>query len=239
MDKDKIQKDCTGEFTRRRFLKMSGAAAVGVTVSGLLPGLIWVDRAVAAIPASGGYLLVDTKKCQGCASCMLACSLVHEGVENLSLARIQVIQDSFQKWPHDVTIEQCRQCVEPYCVEACEAGALRADPRYGNIRMINPDKCTGCGDCVEACPYTPSRPIVGPDKRYANQEKARKCDLCAGAAFHWDAKGGGPEGKQACVEVCPVNAIKFTAEIPLQEGDSGYNVNLRDWKWAALGYPMD
>ena len=28
-------------------------------------------------------------------------------------------------------------------------------------------------------------------------------------------------------------------EIPIQEGDAGYKVNLRDWKWAALGYPMD
>ena len=30
------------------------------------------------IPASDGYFLVDVKKCQGFASCMLACSLVHE-----------------------------------------------------------------------------------------------------------------------------------------------------------------
>lgn len=239
MEKDKIQKDNHGEFSRRHFLKISGAAAIGVGVSGVLPGIIWIDEATAAIPAAEGYLLVDTKKCQGCMSCMLACSLVHEGVENLSLSRIQVIQDSFRKWPHDVTIEQCRQCVEAYCVEACPADALKANPKYGNIRMIDIDKCTGCGECFEACPYTPSRSIIGPDERYLNKQKARKCDLCAGAVFHWDAKGGGPKGKQACVEVCPVNAISFTTQIPIQKGDTGYKVNLRDWKWAALGYPMD
>ena len=239
MEKDKIRENNNGEITRRDFLKLSGAAAIGVSISGVLPGLIWIDEATAAIPASEGYLLVDTKKCQGCMSCMLACSLVHEGVENLSLARIQVIQNSFEKWPHDVTIEQCRQCVKPYCVEACPEDALKANPKYGNIRMIDIDKCIGCGECIEACPYTPSRPIIGPDQRYQNREKARICDLCANATYHWDEKGGGPKGKQACVEVCPVNAIKFTAQIPLQQGDAGYKVNLRDWKWAALGYPMD
>jgi protein NrfC len=239
MKKNKTQQDSNGDITRRHFLKISGAAAIGLGVSGAFPGLIWIDEATAAIPAAEGYLLVDTKKCQGCMSCMLACSLVHEGVENLSLSRIQVIQDPFEKWPHDVTIEQCRQCVEPYCVEACPTDALKANPKYGYVRMVDKDRCIGCGECLEACPYTPSRPIVGPDERYHNMVKARKCDLCANAPYHWDEKGGGPKGKQACVEVCPVKAIKFTVKIPPQEGDAGYKVNLRDWKWAALGYPMD
>ncbi len=57
---------------------------------------------MAAIPASEGYLLVETKKCQSCTSCMLACSLVHEGVENLSRARIQIIQDSLEFYPDDI-----------------------------------------------------------------------------------------------------------------------------------------
>jgi len=174
MEKDKIQKENNGEYTRRHFLKITGAAAMGLGVSGVLQGLIWIDEAIAAIPAAEGYLLVDTKKCQGCMSCMLACSLVHEGVENLSLSRIQVIQDSFQKWPHDVTIEQCRQCVEAYCVKACPVGALKANPRYGNIRMVDDDKCTGCGKCFEACPYTPSRLIIGPDERYLNNKKSKE-----------------------------------------------------------------
>ena len=37
------------------------------------------------IPESKGYLLVDSKKCTGCASCMFACSLAHEGKLNLNL----------------------------------------------------------------------------------------------------------------------------------------------------------
>jgi len=72
-----------------------------------------------------------------------------------------------------------------------------------------------------------------------NPDKKRdlKCDLCSGAPF-WIQKGG-PDGKQACVEVCPLGAIKFTKEIPIQKGDSGYKVNLRGAGWKKLGYPTD
>ncbi len=219
------------EVSRRRFLKTSAG--------GTLASLVWVDDAVAAIPVSKGYLLVDVKKCQGCVSCMLACSLVHEGKESLSLARIQVIQNSFDKWPDDVTIEQCRQCVRPKCVEDCPTGALTADTKHGDVRRIDRRKCIGCLTCIDRCPFTPSRPVVVPDEKKEAGVRAEKCDLCAGAAYHWDQRGGGPDGKQACVEVCPVGAIKFTKEIPEQKGDAGYKVNLRGYSWRILGLPTD
>jgi len=192
---------------------------------------------VEGIPPADGYLLVDIEKCQGCISCMLACSLIHEGVESPSLSRIQIIQDSFASFPADLTIEQCRQCVDPPCVAICPTGALSADARYGNVRMVDKEKCIGCGLCYEACPFTPSRAFLAADKAYGDEAKSRKCDLCANAPYHWDEAGGGPDGKQACVAVCPVGAIKFVREIPIQEGDSGYKVNLRDDVWESLGFP--
>lgn len=189
------------------------------------------------IPPADGYLLVDIKKCQGCLSCMLACSLIHEGVESPSLSRIQIMQNSFASFPDDLTIEQCRQCIDPACVKVCPSGALKADARYGNVRMVNKEDCIGCGLCYAACPYAPSRAFLAADKAYDAEAKSRKCDLCANAPYHWDEAGGGPDGKQACVAVCPVGAIAFTKEIPTQEGDGGYKVNLRDAAWARLGYP--
>jgi protein NrfC len=227
--------------SRRRFLLGSRNVVLGTVVGSSLSGMFWLDDAVAAIPASEGYLLVDTKKCQGCASCMLACSLVHEGVESLSLARIQVLQNPFEKWPQDVSIEQCRQCVEPKCVEVCPKKAITVDAAHGNVRQVDEKKCIGCGMCVQACPFTPSRPVVAPDSKFEGKKKARKCDLCARAAYHWDDAGGGPRGKQACVEFCPLGAIRFTADVPVQEGDAGYDVNLRlrDVRWQNGGFPID
>ena len=122
----KKQRKGNVQISRRDFLKFTGTVAIG---AGVLPKLIWLDDAIAVIPASEGYLLVDTKKCQGCLSCMLACSLVHEGTENLSLARIQILQNSFAKFPDDLTMAQCRQCVEPPCVDACPEKALYVDKK--------------------------------------------------------------------------------------------------------------
>jgi protein NrfC len=229
-------------ISRRDFLRYTGTVVfvmgTGVYVhsendSGKLKK---VDNKRFGIPPSQGYLLVDIQKCQGCTSCMLACTLVHEGVENPSLSRIQIIQNSFASFPDDLTIEHCRQCVDPACVEACPAEAIQPNPEYGNVRMVEGEKCIGCGACIEACPFTPSRPVIVSDENYQGAMKVRKCDLCANTPYHWDEAGGGPEGKQACVEVCPVGAIQFTREIPRQEGDEGYKVNLRDVHWQILGY---
>lgn len=214
-------------FSRREFLKASGILVIGVGFGGC--------TSLNSVPASKGYLLVDTKKCQGCLTCMLACSLVHEGFESLSLARIQVVQNPFQNFPGDINIAQCRQCVEPACVAVCPVKpvkALHVDRWHGNVRTVNTKKCIGCKKCVVACPFPPGRPIWNFQEGYA-----QKCDLCASSGF-WDERGG-PGGKQACVTVCPMKAIQFTAQIPVQTGTEGYNVNLRDESWGLLGYTTE
>ena len=238
-------KNSNEKISRRNFLKYTGTiifvagAGCYVPANKSYGNLIKPAESRNEFPPSQGYLLVDIKKCQGCTSCMLACTLVHEGLENPSLSRIQIIQNPFKSFPDDVTIEQCRQCVDPACVKACPEDALRVNAEFGNVRMIDRTKCIGCGDCVEACPYTPSRPVVVSDENFNEDPKGRKCDLCANTPYHWDAAGGGPAGKQACVEVCPGGAIKFTKEIPVQKGDNGYKVNLRTKNWWKLGYPSD
>jgi len=232
--------------TRRHFLVTAGTAVLGMGAvgflesGGVLARVVKLEDGRMVIPVSEGYLLVDSKKCQGCTSCMMACSMVHEGKVNYSLARIQVLQNAFEEWPDDITIEQCRQCVDPACVKACPEGAMKADTRFGNVRrVLDLEKCIGCGLCVENCPFTPRRPVVAPYPEYKDDLKACKCDLCANASYHWDTRGGGPRGVQACVEICPVKAIQFTSSVPVQEGESGYQVNLRDEYWSRLGFPTD
>ncbi len=224
------------KLSRRTFLKCTGTIVFAMGSSCYQLSGCDLKESGLDVPASDGYLVVDVRKCQGCISCMLACSLVHEGAQSPSLSRIQIMQDSFEKFPEDLTIEQCRQCEKPACVAACPEDALTANAEFGHVRMVDKEKCTGCGNCFGACPYTPTRLSVMADETFSQELKSRKCDLCANAPYHWDEKGGGPDGKQACVEVCPVGAIAFTKELPAQDGNSGYKVNLRDKNWTRLGY---
>jgi protein NrfC len=122
----------------------------------------------------------------------------------------------------------CRQCVTPLCVQSCNAGAAFVDTANGNVRRIDSEKCTGCKACLAACPQQPRRAVWNHITR-----KAMKCDLCIDTPY-WNEKGG-PGGKQACVEGCPMKALKFVAETPNQTETEGYDVNLRNDHWLNLG----
>ena len=209
-------------ISRRNFVKLSGLTLVSVCVAGCdLSGRL-----------RRGYLLVDMKKCQGCMSCMLACSFVHHGVENPSLSRIQILQDPQGSFPGDLVIAQCRQCVDPACVASCPVGALTSDPESHFVLTVDEDACIGCKSCIAACPYTPGRTIWNFVAGHS-----QKCDLCENTPY-WHEQGG-LRGKKACVEICPLAAIVFTTQTPVQDGDGGYSVNLRGDEWARLGYPTD
>ena len=179
------------------------------------------------VALSKGYLLVDPKKCAGCCSCMLACSLVHEGKSDLSLARIQILDDAFGSFPTDIDIAMCLQCPYPECYLACpeKDKALCIDKTTG-VRYINEEACTGCRSCIKACPFSPSRISWDAEKKVS-----LKCDLCRDTSF-WDS-----QGKQACIEICPTKSIKFSHKKPV--GYDGYRVNLRGEGWAKLGLPTD
>jgi Fe-S-cluster-containing hydrogenase component 2 len=57
--------------------------------------------------------------------------------------------------------------------------------------MVDEDVCTGCGQCVEACPFHAIE--IGPDS-----ERATKCDLCG--------------GKFWCVQSCPPAALSIRGQ---------------------------
>jgi protein NrfC len=181
---------------------------------------------------STGYLVYDSRKCAGCVTCMASCSLVHEGEVNLSLARIQIAQNSFGKFPDDIQMAICRQCETPLCVQNCPTGACHVDEANGNVRVIDQDLCIGCKTCLAACPYEPHRTIWDAVKR-----KATKCDLCINTPY-WDETGG-PGGKQACVEACPMKALSVVTAMPDQEEWDGYDVNLRTDNWMVMGLAED
>jgi protein NrfC len=225
-------------ISRRDFLVTSGTAVALDALIATTP--IKASAAPAASPApaaakypeSTGYLIYDSKKCCGCTTCMLSCSLVHYGAQSHTLARIQIAQDSFGKFPADLVLAACRQCVSPLCVEKCPVQAAHVDTANGNVRVIDSKKCIGCKMCLSACPFTPHRPVFG--VIVDGKAKSSKCDLCLDTPY-WNEKGG-PKGKQACVEACPMKAIKFTDKTPDQTENKGYDVKLRNEHWFKLGF---
>jgi protein NrfC len=211
------------KLKRRDFLAGTSVAAAAGAIAVCASGTAATALAEGKIsyPASTGYLVYDSRLCLGCQSCMFACSLTHEGEANPSLSRIQIIRDapSFTKYPFDVVMSLCRQCVTPICVQNCPVGACHVDATNGNIRRIDQSKCIGCQMCIKSCPQRPHRTVWNPVKK-----KSTKCDLCADAPY-WSQQGG-PTGKQACIESCPVKAIKLVAEAPSQTDVSGYDITL-------------
>jgi protein NrfC len=210
---------------RREFLVGSGAVLAAGALTVGIPGSSIASAAKSdskgSYDPSTGYLVYDSRLCWGCQSCMFACSMSHQGEANPALSRIQIVRDapSFTKYPLDITMAVCRQCVSPLCVQNCPVGAAHIDAEHGNIRVIDQNKCIGCRKCIQFCPQRPHRTVWNPYKN-----KSSKCDLCVDAPF-WSKKGG-PDGEPACVTICPAKALMIVHEAPPQEDVAGYDVNL-------------
>ncbi len=92
--------------------------------------------------------VVDSDLCVGCGSCMLACNRrfaeVGYGKTAIHIRSAGGIERGF-------VVVVCRACKNPPCAKVCPEDALI--PREGGGVRLLPNKCIGCGYCVEACPF--------------------------------------------------------------------------------------
>jgi len=149
--------------------------------------------------------LIDCNKCWGCYSCQLACKDEHCGNDWTPYAKPQ--PDMGQFWGKVNEYEQgsipkvtvsyvfvpCQHCEDAPCIKACTIGAI--SKRDDGIILIDPKKCTGCRNCLdaEACPY---------GKIYFNEglNLAQKCTGCAHLLDRgWETT--------RCADVCPLEEI--------------------------------
>ena len=184
------------------------------------------DHPAAARPKDGAApgqkavlygFLVDTTKCIGCGSCMLACQRendVPDGQFRTWIERYVYFKDgtvkvdtnqngafSFSELPpmEASLIEKaffvpklCNHCENTPCVQVCPVGASFVTPE--GVVLIDNARCIGCSYCVQACPF---------GTRFINTKTgtADKCTWC----YHRVTKGENP----ACVDVCPTGTRTF------------------------------
>ena len=138
--------------------------------------------------------MIDMERCIGCKSCEVACKMEHGLGPGEYRNRVLWLRDLARPSLDFLTLA-CQHCERPACLRACTVTpkAIEKDPVSGVVR-IDEARCTGCGECVVACPYG----AMGYD---ATDHHAVKCDLCV------DRRA---EGRTtACANVCPGKAIRF------------------------------
>lgn len=160
----------------------------------------------------------DMNRCYACQACDIACkdwNGIGPGAEKLMC----VYEWETGTFP-DVRIHNlafsCAHCDEPACAEACPEGAIFKEDKYGAV-LVDPDKCTGCRKCYEACPY--GAPKFASDDPH---EKMRKCDMCIDRL-----EEGLPP---VCAASCPLRAFDFgpVDELVEKYGDVRYCPGMPD-----------
>lgn len=185
-----------GLMSRRRMLQILGVQVVAgtVAVSALAAPKNFnpkhYNREISPdqLPNTRAWLVANPAQCVGCRTCEIMCSLSHDGQCQPSLSRVTTTYDPTRALSRlAVMVDICRQCNMADCYLACGFDALSLDKATG-ARVIDPKKCTGCGECFAACPW---------DMIVKNEETNvfSKCDLC----------GGDPQ----CVKYCPAEALSF------------------------------
>jgi len=109
---------------------------------------------------------------------------------------IQIISQERGEFP-DVSLAHlfvtCFHCVQPSCIPACPDGLLMKRAEDGIVVISNPEECTECQLCAEACPYDALRFTT------SGRCHIVKCNLCLDRLS---------EGRlPACVAACPVEAL--------------------------------
>lgn len=163
-------------------------------------------------------LLIDLGRCIGCNACEVACKLEHHLGPGQFRTRI-LAGMSAASGRLEFVVAVCQQCHRPGCLRACGAGAITKRGSDGVV-VVDRDRCTGCQECVKACPYG----VMGfdPVNKWPD-----KCTLSLERR-----EAGLPP---ACVAVCPTQALAIGTREELLERASRERRAIRDVDHFGLG----
>ena len=97
-------------------------------------------------------LLIDDEICFDCRACEVACMQEN----NLSRAPwINVVTVGPREVGANLLVDYvpvtCHHCAKPPCADVCPTKAITK--RWDGIVVIDESLCTGCMDCLPACPF--------------------------------------------------------------------------------------
>ena len=166
-------------------------------------------------------MLIDTTRCTGCDTCVLACKGENNLPNDLWWNRVETVGGPHADTPTgvfpDVSMSfltvACQHCEEPPCVPVCPTGATFKREEDGVV-VVNYSECIGCGACIQACPYDSVRvrspeklkfsvpfPVGHRNAQPIHPGTVSKCNFCVQRL---------DEGREpACIEVCPMRARTF------------------------------
>lgn len=141
-------------------------------------------------------LLIDLRKCVGCASCQVSCKMEHALPIGRFRAKVDIAEvGAYPTAKRFFFPKLCNNCENPTCVAPCPVKGATYK-RDDGVVVIDKKLCIGCGKCIKACPYGaryfhPNIPVKNDPAKFAKDvaevrgKKAKdlrvadKCDYCS------------------------------------------------------------